>query len=294
MFDIVSSIYKVDDIYKLKEAGASGIILSDKHNASRASSYFDNEEIKMAVNICKSLGLKTYIKMNRIYMEDDLKIGVEYMNFLKTLDVDYIFYNDYAVYKMAKDCGLENKLIYDSDTLITNSFDTRYHLSRNIGGIILSKDITKEEMINISGEIKGYIGIIIHGYLNISYSRRKLIENYFSHLNRKEDINNKNSLYLIESTRDGKMPIVENELGTMIFSDFIQESFDEIVELNNSNISLFIIDGIFLNIDMLVDSVIAYKNILTGRDFNKDKYFEKYKDYTFSNGYMERRTNLVK
>ena len=90
------------------------------------------------------------------------------------------------------------------------------------------------------------------------------------------------------------MPVLEEEQGTMVFTDYVQESFDEVVELCTNNINMFIVDGIFLNIEMVIDTLKGYKALLDNKEFNKEDYYLKYSELELSTGYMEKKTNLVK
>ncbi len=294
MGEIISTIFNIDDLYRLKEVKADGVIIADDYHGTRLAKAFSLADIKKISTICAELKLKLFIKMNRIYLDKELKKAEEYLNFLSELKITGIFYNDLAIYGLAKKLNLHNKLVYDPDTIVTNHFDVNYHLNKGIYGVILSKEITKEEMIDIAKNSLGRVGIIIHGYLNMSYSRRKLMENYFTFINKEVDIDNRRDLYIVEETREGKMPILEDDHGTAIFTDYVQESFDEIKELENAGVSLFLVDGIFLETDCIMEAIKGYRLILDGHTFDKNGYYERYANLPLSTGYMEKATNLVK
>ena len=294
MYELLSTVFDIEDILKVKDAGATGIIIGDEFHSFGNAKSFDLNMISEAVKLCKDNGLKSYVKMNRMYIDTELEKENEYLIFLKKLNVDHIFYNDPSVYVLSKQLEMENILVYNPDTIVTNSFDANYHLSKGIYGIILSKEITKEEMISIALKCKGNVGVIVSGYLNMSYSKRKLIDSYFDFIDKQENILNAKDLYLIEQTRQGKMPVLEEEQGTMVFTDYVQESFDEVVELYTNNINMFIVDGIFLNVEMVIDTLKGYKALLDNKEFNKEDYYLKYSELELSTGYMEKKTNLVK
>lgn len=294
MFEILSTINKIEDISKLKEAGATGIIVGDGFHANRLTRSFLHDEI---IEICKDAkkhSLKVFVKMNRVYIDNELDEAYKYMQFLKELDIDAIYFNDLGLYSVAKKLNMSDKLIYDPDTILTNHFDVNYHLSKGIYGVVLSKEITKEEMIMIAEKSIGKTSVIVHGYLNMSYAKRKLIKNYFEFIGKDTDISNRRDLYLIEENRDGKMPIIEDDQGTMVFTDYVQESFDEILELYSAGVTMFIVDGIFLDSECIVDAIKMYSDILNGKENKKAEYYKKYSYLPLSTGYMEKATNLVK
>lgn len=295
MYELISTILKIEDIYKLKEAFATGIVVGESFHGTRLTKAFNLQEIREINTICEKLSLKLYIKMNRIYLDEEFRQAEKYLMFLKQLTVEGIFFNDLGLYGIAKNFDMHNKLIYDPDTIVTNHYDVNYHLNKGLYGVVLSKEITKEEMMMIAEKAIGKVGVIIHGYLNMSYSKRDLITNYFEFINKSFDIKGKRDLYLIEENREGKMPIIEDEQGTMVFTDYIQESFDEVQELYASGVKMFIVDGIFLDSQVVIDAVEGYSELLSGsiKDIKTD-YLKKYEGLPFSTGYMEKATNLVK
>ena len=295
MYELLSTIENIENINMLKECGATGIIVGDNFHASRVVYEFKKDEIAAIKIKCKELAVKLFVKMNRMYIDSELSLAKQYLEFLKEIDVDGIFYNDLSIYVLAKELNISDKLLYDPDTIVTNHYDVNYHLSKGIYGVILSKEITKEEMISIAKEVKGKVGVIVHGYLNMSYSKRKLIENYFAFINKKIDVKNNKNLYLIEENRTGEMPILETDQGTSVFTDYVQESFDEIRDLYSAGIDIFIVDGIFLNNEIVCDAVKSYSEILNNKGSDvKENYYKKYNDLPLSTGYMEKATNLVK
>lgn len=296
MCELWSTINKIEDILLLKEAGATGIIVGENFHGTRLTTAFSLEDIQKIDEICFENNLKLLIKMNRIYIDGEFEKAKIYLNFLSTLHVHGIFFNDLGLYVIAKKMGqnMERKMIYDPDTIVTNHFDVNYHLDKGLLAVVLSKEITKEEMIMIASQAKGPTCVIVHGYLNMSYAKRKLISNYFEFLGKDYPAYEKRSLYLIEEHREGKMPIIEDDQGTMVFTDYVQESFDEILSLRDAGVQCFILDGIFLKSEPIIDAVKMYREILNGGDNLKSQYYEQYSDLSLSTGYMEKATNLVK
>ena len=91
-----------------------------------------------------------------------------------------------------------------------------------------------------------------------------MISNYFKAIQKEKE---KEQYALIESTRTGKMPIVEDENGTYIFSEQPVESYDQLEELKKLNIERFRIDSIFFDDQWTIDVLKSYlekKNYIPG------------------------------
>ena len=127
-----------------------------------------------------------YVLVNRFFVEEELEALREHLQRLKDLDVDGIYYGDEGVYQEAKALGIENRLIYNPDTLITNHSDVQYYLDEGISMVTISKEITLDEICAIAKKVQGECEVIIHGRLNMMHSKRNLLSNYFSFLGNKK------------------------------------------------------------------------------------------------------------
>lgn len=223
--------------------------------------------------------------MNRFYFQDEQDVLLEQLQKFKEYNVKHIYFQDPAVLQISKQLQIENKLIYRPDTLSVSVPDISFWLAQGIHSVSISPLITLEETEYILEHTKD-TEITIHGHLTMSYSYRQLVSSYQSHINTsftKED------LYLQESKRDGLMPIYEDALGTIIYSDYVLESFHEINELHASR---YFIDSTYLNEDVLLDTVKLYNKLLNDKnDSNEiENYIEKYSNLELSSGYYKEKT----
>lgn len=294
--EFIVTIEKIEDINLFCEAGATVLLFCDEFHGTRAPFKFKQEELIEAFRKTQELGLKVAVYMNRIYTDKELDQAEEYMKFLKEHGVAFIYYNDPAVYILAESLGLVGHLVYEPDTLMTNSRDMQFVLDQGIHHAVLSTEITLDEMKEMCINVHGNTEAILFGYLNMSYSKRHLIQNYCDEIGADNTCVNKMNCVLIESTREGKMPILEDEQGTHIFTDYILDAFDEFKVLKDTGLKSMRIDGIFLPRDLVVDACKAFVMIDLGMDSEviRKKFEEKYSEYPFSKGYMYQKTNLVK
>jgi len=254
--------FNVDSILPLSESGADIFILGNSEYANRLVHSFTISEIVAATDIIKSLKKEVYISLNLIVHNKDLEKIKSYLNFIKKLNVNGIIFGDLAIYQIARRMKLSHLLIYNPETLNTNYYDPTFWHKKEIKGLTISKEITLEDIRQISKKSKIEISIIGHGHLNMFHSRRPLIENFFKYTN--EDYNkyieNRN-LTIIEEIRNESYPIFQDNHGTHIFRDKALESYKEIIELNNI-INVFIIDAIFKDSNYLLETLKNYSNII--------------------------------
>lgn len=104
-------------------------------------------------------------------------------------------------------------------------------------------------------------------------------------------VGNKN-LTLIEKSRSAKMPVYEDETGTLIYSDDVLDSFNFIDEVLKASPFALLVEGSFADIEMQAEAVKAYSRILAGEDAKTigAEYQEKFREEPFDSGYYEQKT----
>ena len=252
------------------------------------------DDLKQINNICKDNNIKVYIALDNFISEDEKPLLYEYFDFLNEMNVDGIYFHDLGVISVAKGYGMLKKLIYDGKTVLCNSLDTAFILANGIDSVVLSREITLKEIKDIIHKNAGKVDLQIFGHLRMSYSKRKFLKNYFNEINKDYDYLNKETLYLVEEKRDYKMPIVEDENGTYIYTDYILEMFNEICDLR-TYLKRGIVDTLFIEDDSLIVQVCRdYKRISQeNKDFILEALHHTYK-YDYSSAYLYQRTNIIK
>ena len=222
--------------------------------------------------------------------------------------------------------SMTSKLIYDPEMLMTSINDANWWLDRGIRGISISPILTLQETKEIAEATKKAV-VTVHGRTLMSRSFRKLLSSYKEVSEEDPDfvnppeaqveaanqaiaaeetqakaastpakkdwqaVGNKN-LTLIEKSRSAKMPVYEDETGTLIYSDDVLDSFNFIDELLKASPFALLVEGSFADIEMQAEAVKAYSRILAGEDAKTigAEYQEKFREEPFDSGYYEQKT----
>jgi putative protease len=219
---------------------------------------------------------EVYLLINKMIHETDLEMLEMILNKANNDKITGIVCGDMTVMVMAKKLGLENKIIYQPGTMNTSSFDNEYFHRKAIKGITISKEITLEEITNIFKNKVTEISLIGHGYLDMFYSKRGLLSNYFIYKGVDyNNIKNNDKFRLKEEMRpDSLYPIFEDDGGTHIFRDKALESFNEL-DVLKQYLDDFFVERIFIDDQEYYDSLLAYKTSTYMNEF-LDKYKDKY------------------
>lgn len=267
-----------------------GIIVGTLFTSGYSCSTDDLIKVK---EFCRENRLKLYIQMENFISEDETKLAFDYLDFLNKLDVDGIYYHDLGVYEIASSLGMIGKLIYDGYTVLCNSLDVAYHASTGINGVKISNELTLDEVANILTNNPQVCDMQIFGHLRMSYSKRNFLKNYFKEINKEYDYFKRNTLYLVEEQRDYKMPIVEDESGTKIYTDYIFEMYREL-SIVKPYLKRGIVDTLFIDDDRIVQVLRDYKHITNDNSkFLFDSLKANYPG-SYASGYLYEKTNITK
>jgi putative protease len=292
--ELIVTLTDIKNIEKLNKINVKNIIVTSIEFGDRANKFFSLDEIENVISKTNMYDINVYLNMNVMVHEFELADLDNYLSKVQNLDLKGIYFNDLAILELSKKYNLLNKMIYNPDTLMTNSRDINYYLDYGIKSVVISKELTLDEILLIQNNIPNKLDLVIHGRLSMSYSRRMYIKNYLKHINNNYDYSKSNKLTLIEATRDKKMPIMENRHGSSLFTDYTLCSFDELLQLNKLN--RLIVDDIFLDFEEVEYSVKQYNKVLNNDDSKEmlAQIREKYPESNYDSGYMYRKTNLVK
>lgn len=289
MCELIVPISSNEQIKTLADIGARAMLFSCDFFATRQMAYFNKDEFIKNVNTCKELNLKSYTVINRMFVESELNELKEYMVFLKDLAIDGIYYSDPAVYVIAVELNMLSMLIFNQDTILTNSCDISAYLNLGIKRCVISREITLDEISEITKHNQN-CELMIHGHMNLSYSKRMLAKAYFKEI----DVQSDSKVFtIIEEGREQKMYLYEDEQGTHIFTYECLQMVNELPMIMN-DLKAVRIDGIFMNFQEILEATTNYVSIINGDDSSEvyDNWISNNEDYT--SGYLYKKTNLVK
>lgn len=259
MFTI--SIKKIETLDSLKNLRVDNILINDQ-KFGMGQTGFSCEEIVSCIKKAHLLGFKVWVKVDKLYEEDELEALEEYLNFLVDNNADAVWYTDMAVKVLLEKKNIA--LVYAPETLLTNKYDVACCL-KEANYCVISKDIPLENILAIVDENDNCF-IRIHGEILISYSKRRFISSYLD----KYDEEYTDNYYLKEENRDEYLPIIERKDGSWLYG-FTLVSYHEIKDLSKHNFKGFIIDNIFESDDRTIKVVRDYNDILDDKQVEIEK-----------------------
>lgn len=291
----IVSLHDSGNIRKMKDAGADEILLAVPFFSLRPAHVFALEELASLTDAIHACGLRAAVNCTRLFMEEDLPALRAFLRELKELQVDTVYFADEGVLFEAARLDMADRLVYQPDTLISNANDVRFYREQGCQAVALSREITLEEIASIASRQDG-CEVLVHGRFSIMHSRRRLLSSYFSFLGRDMEVEGRQDLTLREATREAHMPIIEDDGGTHVFSEYTLQSYAQIRTLAEAGVARFRIDSIFHDDAWTLCALRDYHQILTGEVCASDVLTQRQNDENehYSEGFYYTKTTLVK
>jgi len=218
---------------------------------------------------------KIYVSLNRVIFNNELEDYKKVLQELDNIGLDGIIVGDIA----ALTYNLNTNIILDQLHLNNSFLTVKHYSNNNVSGIVITNDITKEDINIIKEKNKGTILFKqVFGLPHLSTSRRHLASNYLKYFNKE----NKSNIHLIKEDNIGDYYyVVEDLFGTHILDS---KPLNLLSETRNINCDYFIIDDYLmdnLDIEELID---IYRNNKT----NKNDYINN--KYNTNDGFINKKT----
>lgn len=288
--ELLCTLSKLENFEKIINSGCDGIIFG---SAFSLRFNYNLEQFRLINDYCKKHNVKRYISIDAMIFEDDRASLYDYFDLLSELNPDGIYFTDLGIISIAKRVNMTDKLIYDPDTLMTNSVDAAFYLKQNIG-VVLARELSFSEVFNIIKRLPGQVDMQVFGHLKMSYSKRRFLSNYFKHIGTDYNVDGLKNIRIVEENRNYSLPIVEDHFGTRIYSDYVLMMYKELASLKGS-IKRAIVDDSFVDSDIVFDVIKDIKRLTTDNaQFLQDTLVNKYPKEVFSNGYLDTKTTKTK
>lgn len=275
---ILVTLHDIDNLDKLLKV-SDGIMLGQKLYSKTLTKDFSDQTIDIIQQIFKQ-GKEVFILLNRIYTDEELE---HVHTYLKTLPADIItgfIGADIGLLDVFKKLDLLHKFVYNPETLLTNDIDFNDLFSEGIKGAFVSKEITLEDILEISQYKKYELFYFGHGHMSMFYSKRAMLQTFNDYKEEPHALHADKTLRLIEAKRLNEgYPVLEDDAGTHVFRGAVFNSFKALEKLKGC-VDYFIVDTLFLDDDYALEIIPMYHlNMLD------ETLLEKY-DQTLHDGFL--------
>lgn len=228
--------------------GADAVYVGGKEfNLRSIRGNFSIEELEEGVLYAHKYGVKLYFTLNSIVYDHELARFREYLNKLKSINLDGIIVSDFGALELAKEILPGKRIHISTQTNINNHLGVIFFEKLGASRVNLAREINFSDLKNIIDRTNVEIEIFIHGALCISYSGRCMLSKYMTgrDANRGECAHScRWKYYLMEEERANLFfPVEQDNRGTYIYNSRDLCLLPELKLLVDAGVDAFKIEG---------------------------------------------------
>jgi putative protease len=221
--------------------GADAVFFGIKgFNMRAGAKNFTVKDLPKIVKIAHKNNVKTYLAINTIIYENEIKKVEQILIKVKKAKIDAIICWDFAIIQIAKKLNIEVHI--STQASIANSKTAEFYKKLGATRVVLARECSLEQIKEIKKQTKAEIEVFIHGAMCVSMSGRCFMSQflYGKSANRGECLQPCRRKYLIKQIDGGQ----ELELGEdYVLSPKDLCTIDFIEKIIDSGVDCFKIEG---------------------------------------------------
>ena len=290
--ELLAPAGSMESLYAAINNGADAVYLGGSKFSARAyASNFDNENMKIAVDYCHSYNVKIYVTMNTLLKENELNEAIKYVGYLYEIGVDALIIQDLGLLKLIEERYPDFEVHASTQMTVHNGEGALYFKEKGFHRIVLSRELSLDEIKYISKDLNIETEIFVHGALCVAYSGKCLMSSMIGGRsgNRGRCAQPCRKEYVLESTENG------NKKGYLL-SPKDMCTIDNMKEIINSGTYSLKVEGRMKRPEYVAGVISNYRKAidkeLENKDFNikegKKVLLQLFNREGFSSAYMKK------
>lgn len=174
--ELLAPAGSLESMYAAVQAGADAIYLGGSKFSARAyASNFDNENMTKAVEYCHLYNAKVYVTINTILKQEEVEEALKYAKFLYEIGVDALIIQDLGFARLVRTNLPDFELHASTQMTVHNAEGALLLREFGFQRIVLSRELSLDEIKYISTDLGVETEIFIHGALCVCYSGQCLM-----------------------------------------------------------------------------------------------------------------------
>lgn len=249
--------------------------------------------MKEAVDYCHNYNVKIYVTMNTLLKEKEIKEAIRYVGYLYEIGVDALIIQDVGLVKLIRERYPEFEIHASTQMTVHNGEGAIYFKEKGFARIVLSRELSLEEIEYISKELHIETEMFIHGALCVAYSGKCLMSSMIGGRsgNRGRCAQPCRKEYILESSNNG------NKKGYLL-SPKDMCTIDNIEDIIKSNAYSLKIEGRMKRPEYVAGVVQNYREAIDRVLYNssydnkkgKKVLLQLFNREGFSNAYLKKNT----
>ena len=204
--------------------------------------------------------IEIFVSVNKNIFNSDLSLLEERLEELGKLNINGVLFYDLSILSIVKRKNLNLPLVWAQEHMTTNYNTCNYYYNNGCKYVYLSSEITIDEIKEIKANSNIKLISFFFGYPDVSFSKRKLLTNYFLY----NKINKEKDWYVISSDEDSKYFIKESKLGTRILYGKVMNGIKPFYELKDT-VDYALLNEELMDHDTFITGLSVFKDLNEGK-----------------------------
>ena len=158
------------------ENGADAVYLGARAFSARGyASNFSEEELEKAIDYAHLRGVKIYVTVNTLLKEGEMESALILLSRLREMGTDAIIIQDLGLISLSRKYLPDLPLHASTQMTLHNSEGVAFEKELGIERVVLSREVSLEDISKIKEKNYAEIEVFVHGALCISYSGQCLL-----------------------------------------------------------------------------------------------------------------------
>lgn len=177
--ELLAPAGKWESLVAAAQNGADAVYLGEQSfSARKNAANFTWEEIKNAVRYCHIRGVRVFLALNTLIAEDELPLLEKAVKMAAECGVDALIIQDLGAAEIAKTVCPDMPIHASTQLTASNMYDVKDLQNRGFSRIVLSRELSEDEIKHIHTQTDAEIEAFAHGALCISFSGKCLMSSF--------------------------------------------------------------------------------------------------------------------
>lgn len=169
--ELLSPAGSMDSLKAAVNSGCDAVYLGGRNFSARQfAGNFDIAEIKEACEYCHLRGVKVYVTVNTLYKDNELESLLEFAGELYLAGADALIVQDMGAAALINRNYPDFELHASTQLTANSSDDVRAMINNGFKRVVLSRELSLNEICSIIEKTGADIETFVHGALCVSYS----------------------------------------------------------------------------------------------------------------------------
>ena len=176
LIELLAPAGNFDALKAAVNAGANAVYLAGNTFGARAfAKNFDDQSLESAVRFAHLYKVAIHVTVNTIVVDSEIEHLAKYLQYLYEIGIDAILVQDLGAFSIAREIVPKLPIHASTQMTIHNLSGVKFLEKLGFNRVVLSRELTIEEISEICRESKIEIEIFAHGALCVCYSGQCLM-----------------------------------------------------------------------------------------------------------------------